>query len=517
MAYKLFVAAGVSKGKVFPVREPETVIGRDPTCTAVIPDTRMSRRHCRIQKVGPDFFLEDLRSTNGTFANGRAVTRAKLASNDQIVLGSSVLYFAKEAPAKLASRSPVNVVEDGPDGEPTYEVSVAEVRAGYTGEAFDDRAREERDRAARSLFTIYEIGQTVHSARDVPELLEKVLDVLFDAVDADRGYVVLMDPQTGDLTPTVSRTHSAADSADLSISRSILRKVLEEDKGVLSGDAMTDERFRGSDSVILQQVHSVLCAPLKGTSRVLGMLYLATRGASDAFSVDNLRLATAVGLQAGVVLENVTLFEENRELLLGALRSLVAMLELRDPYTSGHAERVSAYCLAMCDALGLDSRDRQEIELTALLHDIGKIVIPDSILKKPDSLSPSERAVVQEHPIHGAAILARIKGTEALALGVKHHHERYDGAGYPDGLAGEKISLTARMLAIADAFDAMHSERPYRGALSLDQVLRELEEGAGTHFDPVLVNVFIKAVETGVVHLSGADAAGLPTQEVASA
>ena len=512
MDHKLFIASGVSGGEVLPLTEAQTVLGRDPTCAVVIPDVRMSRRHCIIRVHEGAFFIEDLKSTNGTFVNGRSITRTQLADNDKIVLGSSVIYFGSERPANLSSRGRVMVVDEPPGPHHTYEVSADDVREGLADDLLEHNPPSSRERAAECLLTIYSLGQAIHAIHDTPELLEKVIDVVFEVIRADRGYIALADPQTGELTPVTFRTREVeSGNAGVSISGSILKKVMEEKKGVLSDDAMSDERFRESESVLLQHVRSVLCVPLSGTTRTMGLIYVDTSRAACAFTVEDLRLVTAIGLQAGIALENVHLFEEKRELLIGALRALVTTLELRDPHTSGHAERVSGYSMAICEALGVDSDQRQEIELSCLLHDVGKIAVPDSILKKRGELGPSEVAVIEQHAAQGASILARIKGTEGLVLGVRHHHERYDGTGYPDGIAGEEICLAARMLAVADAFDAMHSERPYRDALPLPVALQRLEEGAGTQFDPALVQVFVKAVTTGAVRLVQPDARALST------
>ena len=515
MSLQFFVTAGVSSGMVFPVLEADMVIGRDPVCSIAIPDSRISKEHCRITRAGGVFVLEDLNSRNGTFVNGRSVDRVKLSPNDKIVVGESVIFFGSHAPMNLSRRKAVRVVDDPPEGSNTFELAVDELEEDYGGTIPDGSARDTAGTSTRNLLTVYQVGQAIAATDNVQELLEKMLDEVFSVVCADRAYAVLIeDDEHRTLHPAASRVSETSESlGTLSISRSVVRKVLEEEKGILSADAQSDERFAASDSIEVQRVRALMCVPLKGRRRVLGMIYVDSNRARDVFNIDDLRMLAAIGVQAGIALENITLFEEKRELVVGSLRALVALLELRDPYTSGHAERVSAYTLAIGGALGMDHREQHDLELACLLHDVGKIVIPDAILRKPSELAPEEREIVNAHPAQGASILANIKGTERIVQTVRHHHEWYDGTGYPDGLSGDSIPLTARILAVADSFDAMHSERPYRHALPVEEVLSRLNKGGSIQFDPEIVEVFCRLVERGRIRFPDADeSVPLPTE-----
>ncbi len=180
-----------------------------------------------------------------------------------------------------------------------------------------------------------------------------------------------------------------------------------------------------------------------------------------------------------------------RRTFLSAVTSLVRTVEERDPYTAGHSRRVRDYSLCLADAVHLDERQRRLLSLAAQLHDIGKVAVPDAILRKPAALAADEEAVVRAHPVTGERILAPIVRSRAVLAAVRGHHERIDGSGYPDGLAGDKIPLLARLLAIPDCFDALTSQRAYRAALPAGQALGILRAGAGTHFDPELVRAFV--------------------------
>ena len=180
-----------------------------------------------------------------------------------------------------------------------------------------------------------------------------------------------------------------------------------------------------------------------------------------------------------------------RDTFLSAVTSLARTVEERDSYTAGHARRVRDYCLALGSAIGLDRKQLARLRLAAQLHDIGKVAVPDAILNKPGRLTAEEFAIVQQHPVTGERILAPIVRNREVLAAIRGHHERLDGSGYPDGLKGDNIPLMARLIAIPDCFDAVTTSRAYRGALAIDTALEILRAGAGTHFDPVLVEAFL--------------------------
>lgn len=182
-----------------------------------------------------------------------------------------------------------------------------------------------------------------------------------------------------------------------------------------------------------------------------------------------------------------------KEAFVDTVRSLVGALEAKDPYTRGHSERVSKYAAALAAALNLSPRDVERLEYAALLHDLGKLAVPSSILVKPGRLKEGEMALIREHPSRGREMIGRIPPLRDLAEAVAQHHEWFGGGGYPNDINGEDIAISARILAVADAFDAMTSTRAYRPALSRDQAVAELISKAGLQFDPELVRLFIDA------------------------
>jgi putative nucleotidyltransferase with HDIG domain len=188
--------------------------------------------------------------------------------------------------------------------------------------------------------------------------------------------------------------------------------------------------------------------------------------------------------------------QDNSTNILGTIHALAATVDAKDHYTYGHSEKVAKYATEIAQELGYSRDNLESVRVAALLHDIGKIGVPDHVLSKPGPLSNKEWEIMRRHPDLGAAILKHIDAFKDCLGGVLHHHERYDGSGYPAGLKGDNIPLNARILAVADAYDAMTSERPYRcGKMTREQALSELRRCAGKQFDPIVVEVFVNLFE----------------------
>jgi putative nucleotidyltransferase with HDIG domain len=186
---------------------------------------------------------------------------------------------------------------------------------------------------------------------------------------------------------------------------------------------------------------------------------------------------------------------ELEEAYVSTVRVLAAAIDARDPYTLGHSTRVAAASLMLGQEIELSKRELEELKIACFFHDVGKLGTSDAILRKNQTLDSAEHGEVRRHPVDGADILERAKSLQKYIPAVRHHHEYYDGKGYPDGLDGDKIPLFAAIIAIADAFDAMTSFRPYRNAMPVEEALRELASGAGKHVHPALVRAFIRAMD----------------------
>ena len=188
---------------------------------------------------------------------------------------------------------------------------------------------------------------------------------------------------------------------------------------------------------------------------------------------------------------------ENHLLFINSVRMLAAAIDAKDPYTRGHSERVARYSIGIGKNVGLSEQEMRNLRISALLHDVGKIGIDDRILRKPGALSEDEFEVMKGHPVKGAAIMSGVAQLIDIIPGMKYHHEKWGGGGYPDGLTAEEIPMQARIVAIADTFDAMTTNRPYQKAMELNYVVEKIKSFAGTRFDPRVVDAFVNAVKRG--------------------
>ena len=220
------------------------------------------------------------------------------------------------------------------------------------------------------------------------------------------------------------------------------------------------------------------------------------RGArAGAFDEDDVRLVETVADQVGAALRSASLYEQLERAYLGTAQALVAALEAKDAYTAEHARSIVEQAEEVGRRLGLDDADLRDLRFAAVFHDIGKIAVPEAILSKPGPLTPEERAIMERHTIVGEQILAPVEFLAGVRALVRHEHERWDGAGYPDRLAGEAIPLGSRIILACDALHAMTSDRPYRAALSLEEAVAELRRNAGTQFDPRVVEALLAVLD----------------------
>mgnify|MGYP000339079717 CR=1 FL=1 len=258
--------------------------------------------------------------------------------------------------------------------------------------------------------------------------------------------------------------------------------------------ALPDIRTAGGKMLLPQlvpAVKSALIAPLRAGVRVLGTLsvYAAAPRVWDEATISSL---AAIAAKMALALENARLYSALKDNYLSAVQALAAALEAKDVYTRGHSVRVARLARACARVLGLGTEEQEQVYLAALLHDIGKIGVADSILLKPGPLSADEWQEIRNHPVVGSRILEPASFPAAVVAAVRYHHEDYGGGGYPDGLVGEEIPFLARVIRVADAYDAMTSARPYRPALTRGEALAELQQGVGRQFDPRVVAAFLR-------------------------
>ncbi len=344
------------------------------------------------------------------------------------------------------------------------------------------------------LRTFHDVAKAINSTLDIDRVVELILEKTSDLLGAGRVLILVLDKKR-----KVLRVHghrgfasSGPKVRELRVARPFNHCIVDRGMVITLGEILSSgdiERL----SVAAPELLDMIFAPLEVKGESFGLL-----GVSDShkkFSDTELEIFCALGSQAAVAMENASLYKRLKDAFLHTSEALAEAVNSRDPYTGGHVRRVENYSLLMGEALGLDEKDSEDLRLAAILHDIGKIGIDDAILRKAEPLSPEEEAMMQRHPEIGGRIMSFVTEMRDIIPGVRHHHENYDGSGYPDGLKGEDIPLHARIIAIADAFDALTTDRPYRKAVTMEEALGVLRRYRGSRFDPGLVDIFCRLIK----------------------
>jgi putative nucleotidyltransferase with HDIG domain len=255
------------------------------------------------------------------------------------------------------------------------------------------------------------------------------------------------------------------------------------------------------DAINLENMpFSSMSVPLIGKNKLFGVLNVS-KFSGPPFTTSDLQIVLILSSQVVTAMENASLYEDLRENYFRTVQALVAAVEAKDPYTRWHSTNVAKYAVAIARDMGLSPSQLEEIHIASILHDVGKIGISERIISKPERLSREEFDIMKDHPAHGIRILEPIGFSASITSAIYQHHERYDGKGYPQGLAGEQIVLPARILNVADTIDAMVSERPYRGMISNPDVLLELDRESGRQFDPHVAQSAKRLIEKGLLKL----------------
>lgn len=357
----------------------------------------------------------------------------------------------------------------------------------------DDRARLERQ--IQRLTSLYEVTKAICSTINLRELLDLIIEVSIQELNADTCSLLLIEDD--ELKIMVSR----------GLSKDVIRKTrIKIGKGIAGTVAKTGEALlltkKTNDPNLLRfmrrgEITSALCVPMRTKGRIIGVVSANRIERKDDFTQDELTFFSLFANQAAMAIENARLYEELSTAYISTIKALIVALDERDPYTRGHSERVAMYAQMIAKEMDLSDKQIELLGIAGLLHDIGKMGIEDAILHKPGVLTHKEYEVVKTHPVKSISILEPIGYmTDILPL-IRHHHERYDGHGYVNGLRGEEIPLGARILAVADSYEAMTSDRPYRRAMPKERAIRELKAGSGTQFDPRVVKAFLSVLEKG--------------------
>lgn len=243
------------------------------------------------------------------------------------------------------------------------------------------------------------------------------------------------------------------------------------------------------------QLRNLILVPVAEGSRRFGWIVSCNQSSGREFGTVEASLIRSVATILGTHLRNIELYQEHEELLLAFVRSLVSTIDAKDPYTRGHSERVAIFARRLAEEYGLSNDEIQDIYLSGLLHDIGKIGVDDGILRKTDKLTEAELECIRQHPMIGYTILNGLKNLQHILPGVRNHHEAYTGGGYPDNLVGESIPLMARILAVADSYDAMKSDRPYRSGMAREKIEAIFRDGWNRQWDGAVIDAYFRAAD----------------------
>lgn len=500
MRARLVGTKGILEGEKYPLSaKGEYFVGRSEEAEIPLLDARVSREHCRFKFENGFFVAEDMESRNGTWVNGRRVKRAILFHGDRVVVGSQEFLFeVEEDPTERGDR--VNV--EPSDDMDLYATEIKEHVIADMASSMIDLGEGEEDSPdirdlERGLTAVCRIIDVVHAEGNLDRLFRHIMDHVMHVSEADRGYLFGGRRPGGVIMPQVSRYRDGtAPESHNYFSRSLVTECFEKGYSILLSDPK-DVGDGASDSIIRQNIQSVMCVPMQCESGTVGVIYVDKLEGARKFTKRDLRLLSAIGNQAGIAVHRAQLAKQVERLFHDCIRTLVNLVEAKDEYTYGHSERVTEVALYLAQQAGLDSNVMSDLRLAGLLHDVGKVAVPTEILRNPTTLSDSEYLAVQQHTTYGAKVVGSIENAEVIAAAVRSHHEHWDGSGYPDGLAGEDIPLLARILCVADSYDAMAADRPYRERMPMDTVLAEMEHCAGTHFDPTFAWAFITAYRSG--------------------
>jgi putative nucleotidyltransferase with HDIG domain len=476
---------GVYKGHV--TEHDELVrVGRLTSLELPLDDTSVSRRHAEVRLTNGVWQLRDLQSTNGSYVNGNRVgpEPATVKSRDIVQFGK-VAFLCEIADATV-------------DGPPSDQLIVS----AYANSTYEDGLRRivfdrrEMPRAGEQLFALLRAGHHLVHIESEDELLDSVLHDAVSVLDAQRGAIVLAEGDDAD--PKLRLKKMALGKGEVTgrfhFSKRLTQRCFGQGESLLYGNISGEDELKLTQSIADGGMHSVMVVLLRTPRRKLGVLHLDRGPLQDPFTEDDLLLADALAAHVSAGIESSQLLRQQRDLFVRTVSVLAEMVELRDKYTGGHTQRVTKYATLLAEKMELPRDQLDLIKLGTPLHDIGKIGIRDAILQKPGRLTAAEFAEMQTHTVLGAQYLGGIPELQTIIPIVRSHHERWDGTGYPDRLHREETPLLARIVAVADAFDAMTSNRPYhenKRGKPPEFAFAEVERQAGRQFDPECAAAFI--------------------------
>jgi putative nucleotidyltransferase with HDIG domain len=432
--------------------------------------------------VGADFTVDGSADLDlGGQVSPAAILEKSIQYDGQIV--GHLYYHAEEGgePAELAGSSIKGFVE--------YMVERETAIGGLADEMISSYGE---------LNMLYALLPNITARVREEDIGEALVEQTAQTLSCRRVSLLVIDEDRKNLRVMASRgLPPEARATVIPMSGTVAEKALSEDEVLVVNDISRypelESRSRGTYA---SKSFAAVRVPLRARGERLGVLSATERLDGGEFTARDRKLLEGLSAMGTSALLNCRLHAAVNRQMIGTIHALASAVDAKDQYTHDHSSRVSRFCVDTARTIGVrDARPLQEIELAGLLHDIGKIGVPDAILSKPGRLSNEEFEIIKSHVHIGAGIVGKVKGLENVAQAVRHHHERHDGLGYPDGLASDAIPLASKLIAVGDTFDSLTSERSYHRGIDHDAALRELRKCSGTQFDPLVVEAFMAQMQ----------------------
>jgi len=487
------ITRGKQAGRRLAIVQWPATIGRDSSAAIPIDDEKVSRFHARIKKRDQLYILEDLQSKNCTYLNGDKITNAVINSGDKVLIGDTEIVF-------LTPEAQIDVATEMAELEhfasaPELEELGGSIDVGQPAslEHQNDAVRFSQALEIQShvlssevISKIFEVQSNTLTADNLKDLCASALKGLH-AIDPaiSRSALFLWTPLSRRLIPLATRHQGP--KTNFLINKRALESVIARKQGL---------GIHAQSNTGAGHARAVVILPILRLGDLLCIVHLEFDGTSYIVKDEMIEPLRFFLERIAPQIDSFMLRQDLEQYSVGMIEAMIATLEAKDTYTHGHSERVSRYSLAIADEMNLDRDVKKLLLMSSLCHDIGKIGIPDAILRKAALLNPDEYEEMKQHPLIGANIADHLPNARRFISGIKYHHEKWDGSGYPDGLAGEDIPFFGRIIAVADVFDAMVSGRSYSGFLDESDAVQRLMDEKDL-FDASIVQAFTRAWQSG--------------------
>ncbi len=343
------------------------------------------------------------------------------------------------------------------------------------------------------IMKLYDTGRKIASNIKLNKLMKEIVQITQDELDAEAGSLYLIDHEKQELWFEVALGEKGDQIKEirLKMGEGIAGKVAKEGITLNIKDVNKSAYFKRdiSEKIDFKQ-KAMLTMPVIFKDKTVAVIQLINKKNGKNFTKADEELLEGIAANIAVALENAKLFNNVKEQSIDLINVLTSAIDAKDPYTNGHSKRVTEYSLGIGRAMGLDEEQLENLKYLAILHDVGKIGIQDLILGKQAPLTDEEFSIMKKHTLIGGKILGEMNSLKSMAIGAKYHHEKYNGTGYCENLKGDEIPLEARIIAVADTYDAMTTDRPYRKGLDHSVAVEEINRCSGTQFDPEVVAYF---------------------------